>query len=333
MSRYNNIFSDATMQNLSQKSAQSLKDMLGNKHWQQAMMDTMRLVQQVMQAEAPHREALTNLAVYILKETYPIINQAEIDVQAEIVDFGNLNMNQNPGESDGIEPDDEKKLAMDKRRIINAITQGSSFRGTFAFYMFLDALNAIDDSLVDKYREIINLAYGIYDSDEAVAMMLAMMSQQGASQGGECEAVWDEDEEVLRIKAKAVTFPILMQELVKGLYEILSLQGFSSDAEQNQKIVDKVDKVTNEPEDFRYGKFIYDALNNHYINAGVDDSRIRELFFVEVYKLSEKDFLNFIEDSINGTNSSAQLRWVDKTISDIQQQLKQQDSDETIGNY
>ena len=218
------------------------------------------------------------------------------------------------------EPDGEEveqfieKSGVDRRRIINSITQGASIRGTKAFYIFKDLLDVMDESLVEQYNEIIGNAYGIYDDDNAIAMMLAMMSQNSASQGGESEVDWDDEEGTLVIKAKAIIFPILIHELVKGLYEILSLQGFSGDAEKNKQIVAKVDKATNEPEDLRYGKFIYDALAKHIIDSPYDPTKLRELFFIEVYKLPDTEFHEFIENSINDDLSPSEKLWVKNTL-------------------
>ena len=48
---------------------------------------------------------------------------------------------------------------------------------------------------------------------------------------------YDEDSEKFIIKAQAICFPILLQEIIKGLYEIISLEGFTSDPEKNKNIV------------------------------------------------------------------------------------------------
>jgi hypothetical protein len=226
------------------------------------------------------------------------------------------------------EPDEEEveqfieKSGVDRRRIINAISQGASIRGTKAFYIFKDILDVMDDTLVDQYNEIIGNAYGIYDDDNAIAMMLAMMSQNSASQGGESEVDWDDEEGTLVIKAKAIIFPILIHELVKGLYEILSLQGFSGDAEKNKQIVSKVDKATNEPEDLRYGKFIYDALAKHIIDSPYDPIKLRELFFIEVYKLPDTEFHEFIENSINDDLTLTERNWVKNTLKRLNDETK-----------
>jgi len=322
MSEYKSIFSDKTLGKLKASSAESLKDMLKGKNFMQASMDSMKLLPQIIEAEKPYRDQLVELAKEILLKAYPIVEQTGIEIEAEIVEPGALNMQQSN------EPDEEEvnqfieKAGIDRRRIINSITQGASIRGTKAFYIFKDILDVMDDTLVDQYNEIIGNAYGIYDDDNAIAMMLAMMSQNSASQGGESEVDWDDEEGTLVIKAKAIIFPILIHELVKGLYEILSLQGFSGDAEKNKQIVSKVDKATNEPEDLRYGKFIYDALAKHIIDSPYDPIKLRELFFIEVYKLPDTEFHEFIENSINDDLTLTERNWVKNTLKRLNDETK-----------
>ena len=288
----------------------------------QASMDSMQLLPQIIEAEKPYRDQLVELAKEILLKAYPIVEQTGIEIEAALVEPGALNMQQSN------EPDEEEvdqfieKAGIDRRRIINSITQGASIRGTKAFYIFKDILDVMDDTLVDQYNEIIGNAYGIYDDDTAIAMMLAMMSHNSASQGGESEVDWDDEEGTLVIKAKAIIFPILIHELVKGLYEILSLQGFSGDAEKNKQIVSKVDKATNEPEDLRYGKFIYDALAKHIIDSPYDPIKLRELFFIEVYKLSDTEFHEFIENSINDDLTLTERNWVKNTLKRLNDETK-----------
>ena len=314
MSEYKSIFSDKTFGKLKADSAESLKDMLKGKSFMQASMDSMKLLPQIMEAEKPYRDQLVELAKEVLLKAYPIVEQTGIEIEAELVQPGALNMQQS-NEPDGEEVEQFiEKSGVDRRRIINSITQGASIRGTKAFYIFKDLLDVMDESLVEQYNEIIGNAYGIYDDDNAIAMMLAMMSQNSASQGGESEVDWDDEEGTLVIKAKAIIFPILIHELVKGLYEILSLQGFSGDAEKNKQIVAKVDKATNEPEDLRYGKFIYDALAKHIIDSPYDPTKLRELFFIEVYKLPDTEFHEFIENSINDDLSPSEKLWVKNTL-------------------
>jgi hypothetical protein len=157
-------------------------------------------------------------------------------------------------------------------------------------------------------------------------MMLAAISQGQKMQGGESEMEYDDENDQFIIKAQALCYPMLVHEIVKGLYEIVGTEGFGSDKEKNQSIINAVDKVSNEPEDLRYGKFIYDAINNLYVNAGIDDPRVRELFFAEVYKLEDDEFFPFVENAVNDALNNTQKLWATNTMRDIARDLTKDDT-------
>ena len=125
---------------------------------------------------------------------------------------------------------------------------------------------------------------------------------------------YDEQEEQFVIKAKAICFPMLVHEIVKGLYEIVGTEGFGPDKEKNQVIVGAVDKLSNEPNDLRFGKFLYDAISKIYNDSDIEDARVRELFFAEVYKLDNNDFLSFVENAVNDELTPAQVSWAVGTM-------------------
>jgi hypothetical protein len=138
---------------------------------------------------------------------------------------------------------------------------------------------------------------------------------------------FDEPEPIkITIVARAICFPMLVHEIVKGLYELLSLQGFGTDKEQNQNVVRNVDQLSNEPHDMQYGKFIYDAVSNLYNESNYDDPRVRELLFVEIYKMQDEEFLIFIENAINNKLTPNQKRWAQNIMNDINNDLKKDDT-------
>ncbi len=288
-----------------------------------------------------------------------------------------------------------------KRRVINGITQGAALNGTFSFYMFKEYLDAIDDTLVEKYNQLMKEVFGVYDDDNAIAMFLQIIAGGQKMGGGSSKVVineitinnpnnitpkvvvdyiWDnkilnlhkiltlygipkgythayksyegipqdklnnlykelqqntknsiteQQESGVTIQARAICFPMLVHEIIKGLYELVSLHGFQGDKQQNQDVVDKVDKLENEPHDLKYGKFIYEALNNIFAESSYSDPRIREFFFQEVYQLGDNEFLTLIENSINEELTPQQKRWVDQTLKEIAMDLKSDDFDST----
>ena len=321
---YKDIFSKNTLDVLKGKSSDNLKQMLGNKSIMKAMMDSRQLLDSVMEIEKPYRKQLEQLAIKIVTEMYPIISDNDIEIQAQLMpdiklSGGDIDPSKEP-------PSPLIDLDNSKRRIINSITQGGSLRGSFAFYLFMEHLDEINPNLISQYGDLLKNAYGIYDDDQTIAMMLAMLAQQKQMNGGEVDVAYNEEEDKFIIKAQALCFPILLQEIIKGLYEIISLEGFTSDSEKNKTIVKQVDKVSNEPEDIRYGKYIYDAINKLYTSQGYDDTRVREYFLTDLYKLSNGEFIEFIENLLQDKLTSKQQLWVKNTMRDIDRDIKKDDT-------
>jgi hypothetical protein len=306
-----------------------------------------------------------------------------------------------------------------KRRVINSISQGAALQGTFSFYMFKEYLDAIDDTLVEKYNQLMKEVFGVYDDDNAIAMFLNAIAQGQKTGGGSSKVIikeirvnnphtyttdyainlfkelekenknpdphiylnnkpyteyvlskinrdvpkekWvsilfknkplfkqyvddliklkqqynsqnqiiNENQQGPTIQARAICFPMLVHEIIKGLYELVSLQGFSGTKDQNQQVVDKVDKLENEPHDLKYGKFIYEALNNIFADSDYNDSRIKEFFFIEVYQLGDNEFVEFVENAINEQLSLSQKKWVDRILKEISMDIRDDDFDST----
>jgi hypothetical protein len=328
---YEDIFKPETMAALKGKSGESLRAMLGNKTLNQTMIRSKALLDQIIEAELDYHIELEMIAEIMAREAYPILDYANVKIDAKIVGMGGVEQNTNGSEEEGEIPavdipEDDVDAMKKKRRIINGITQGASIRGTFGFLLFREHLDDLSPELVEKYNEIMKLVFGIYDDENAIAMMLAMLAQNKNFSGASSEMVYDEEKEQFIIKARALCFPMLFHEIIKGLYEIVGTEGFSSDIEKNKEIISKIDKISNEPRDLQYGKFIYDALSNLYNQSNIDDSRVRELFFAEVYKLDDREFITFIENVINNTLTPAQKKWAFDEMREIKSDLKKDDT-------
>jgi hypothetical protein len=192
--------------------------------------------------------------------------------------------------------------------------------------LFKEYLDAINPALVEKYNEILKMVFGIYDDENAIAMLLAALAQGQTPQGGESEMEYDEENEQFVIKARALCFPMLVHEIVKGLYEIVGTEGFGSDKEKNKAIVGAVDKLSNEPNDLRFGKFLYDAISKIYNESDVDDARVRELFFAALYKLEDDEFFPFVENAVNDELTTSQKQWAIGEMKDIEKDLRKDDT-------
>jgi len=328
--QYKDIFKNPeTIQNLKGKSVSSRERMLGNDKLMKILQRSKVLIDQLAQDEAPHRAALEKLAVDMVKKMYPVIDEFGIEIEASL---GN---DQLPPSSPPEEEDEFPSIDLPsteimndeiaKRRLINAITQGASIRGALD-KPFMDFLNEVPNNLldsysetlagidnsVDKYGETLKKVFGIFHDEEAIAMFLAMLAggAGGGDKGGESEAEFDEEEGKLKIRATGLIFPFLVHEIIKGLYEIVSLQGFTKSKEQNQATVAATDKLEYEPEDFAFGTHIQEALEALYNSANVRDKIAFELFLANLYREDDAAaFVEFIENIINNKLTSSQKRW------------------------
>ena len=336
--KYEDIFSPETLQSLKGKSGESLQQMVGDKNLMQAMRRSQELLTQIAQAEQGHEENLISVAIDIVQQVYPIIGYNDIRIEASLgQDFTLEPPQEDDEEEENMDPESSVPLPdanvdlEKKRRIINAITQGASIRGAFSFLLFKEHLDDIDPEVTDKYNEILKLSFGIYDNDDAIALMLSMMKQGQMQQGGESEMQYDEENEQFVIKANAICFPMLVHEIVKGLHEIIGTEGFGSDRDANKAVIDKVDTLPNEPEDLRYGKFIYDGLRGLYDQTNSTDDRARELFLAEVYKMNDANFFKVINAVINNNVGAGLISWAQRTVDEILSDLRDDDVDDVDG--
>jgi hypothetical protein len=330
--KYEEIFSPETIQLLN-ADARAAYQALGKTIMQNLQLQA-RLLPQIVQAESDYTDLLEEIAKEIVTQAYPIIKQAGIKIEAKITGQAitpSAGKKQEPEEKPKEKepqiqqpdiPGDTVDLEK-KRRVINGITQGAAIRGTFALLLFREYIDDLDPTLVDNYTTLMKNVFGVYDDDEGLAMLLAMLAARGAggAGGGEVETEEDENGKFV-IKAQAMTFPMLVHEIEKGLYEILSLYGFSNNPEKNKAVVSKVDKLENEPEDMRYGKYIFDRINSLYVASKIDDPLVRDFFLQELYQLAETEFLEFIENLLNNRLTSEQKRWAMQTMKDIESDLR-----------
>jgi len=145
---------------------------------------------------------------------------------------------------------------------------------------------------------------------------------------GKQEAEYNEDTGKWIIKARAINFVTLVHEIVKGLYEIISMRGYVG-SKDGEAISNMVDKVEHEPEDLRYGKYIYDSIMEVFINSEYDDPRIRELLLKGLAEeLSDDEFISFMQNASNDSLTPQQIKRANDIMREANDALKRDDAGE-----
>jgi hypothetical protein len=321
-------------------------------------MMLMQLFNEVSRFESTRKEELENLAKELVSNELVDPKYAEfIKFDPKLVgmgDAGSENFQSEPEEfsSEDIElafedPEEELEDFVDafehfdylvaKRRFMNAIIQGAAKKGHYMFELIRERLEEMETGITDKYGALMAMNDYLYWMlpPEAVEQMAAAGQNMGGSEEIEMEKD-DEGEETGNyvVKAKAVMFPILVHELIKGYYDILGAGSIPEDPILGQMVVAKADTLTGEIFDIIIGTYLWEKLLESYPEKVLIENMkiVQSLIFREFSKLPKNRFTS-LSQRINKGDESA-YRDMEKIADEIIDKLNQQDLDELLGgNY
>jgi hypothetical protein len=240
----------------------------------------------VFEVEASHIDELEKLALEVVLELpeYKMVKNAyeegEVDFDIKL-GKPELNVDMDTEADEGeLSPAEEMNLdltdelegvdeAMLRRRLANLLTQGSATLKTYLFNMVSKRLTEIDSDLPNLYGLLAvaaQIGYWIFPPEFAEATEAGVGSEEVIPEGDE-----------YTIKVRAVAFPYLVHELVKGITEWLSLTEEGGHAE--------VDTMKKEAEDIIAGPELYKMLSSY-----VDKQ--------ELMPLVQKKFLQLPRDEV-----------------------------------
>jgi hypothetical protein len=311
----------------------------------QIAQNMQQLAMRVMQLERGNEDLLEQLAYDVVYETFPYLesNQDAIEIDAKIVPQAQV--------KDALKKDDEDEVCLKcmrqneeeqmmadieadlkKRRLINAITQGASTFSKSAPYVQQEYIDIIGgEGTTDKYRDLMQAALDMIDYmvSSGIAKQMGEDGLTNSSVGAE-SVFYDFEKEKWIIKARAVVFPVLILEIIKGMYEIIGLFGFN-DLERGEKVVAKADKLTAEPEDIAYGQLIaknlQDVINKLESNVTPEE---RDDFLQDIYKLDNDDFIQLMTNVINSNVSSQQMNMLKGMFSQMRQDKTADSADDAL---
>ena len=338
---YDKIFDPETLGKLKGSVAQRIQ----GKDPRQVMGNLMQLAQQIMQLERGNEDLLEQLAYDVVYEAYPYLksNQDVIEIDAKIVPQPQVKeaLKPNSPDEEDIEElsiEEEEQMMLDiaddlkKRRLINAVTQGGSTFSKSAHYVQQEYIDIIGgEGTSDKYRDLMQTALDMIDFVVGLPGMRANLGNDLEDNATGAESVfYDFEKEKWIIKARAIVFPVLILEIVKGMYEIIGLFGFS-DLERGEKVVKYTDKIQNEPEDIAYGQMItknlFDIINKLETNVTPEE---RDDFLQDIYKLSNNEFIKLMTNVINNRVDTSQMNQLKGMFKQMRQDKTADDADNAL---
>ena len=299
----------------------------------QLMNTVVQAMQRLIMIQSQNAETLEALAVKLVKEELGIPDGAmQFDAQLVMQPMGAAEgMQSNPEmpseeEVEELMGDIENfNLERAKRRFINSLIQGAAFKGGHMYVMVRDEINDINPQLMNLYavtQSLMEHAYWIFPDMEG-------MAGGGGGQMGQSEV--DEETDPPTVKARAVTFPLLVHELVKGVYEIFGTHGLPDDPRQQEMILKAEDTLPSEIWDSRLGPVFWEKFVSTYpIELFEDDMKhIQHYLFMRFSALSAEEFMRVAKMILSGDPKGE--KFIQGMVNDIVKELKEQDYKEAMG--
>jgi hypothetical protein len=288
----------------------------------QIILEQMPLVKTAMSLESEHKDKLIELAIKMVMEEFDI-PESVIEVDAQLVSEPIIDTNDDEDvslvgedfyDTNEIEAVD---LETQKRRVLNAMTQGASKRVNHMFHMVSDELREINPRLLPTYKKMMSAADYMY--------YIIPQIDKGVN-GGVCNV--NTEGETPRIEVKAMVFPVLIHEIVKGVMEILSLSGLPQNKRISEYVLKNADKVEYEPWDMIIGPALWGRFCDM---IPTDDFKYKHYVYHNISQLPVDEFFKTIKEIISKTKRGEEI--INEILTLIKKELKNDELNDDLFSY
>jgi len=299
----------------------------------QLMMTVGQAMQRLVMIQAQNKEELEALAVKLVKDEMGIPEGAmQFDAQLVMQPMGAAEGMKTEPEMPSEEEVEELMGDMEsfnleraKRRMINSLIQGAAFKGGHMYNLVRNEINQMNPQLMNLYavtQALMEHAYWIFPDMEG-------MAGGGGGQMGQSE--FDPETDPPTVKARAVTFPLLVHELVKGVYEVFGTHGLPDDPRQAEMVLSAEDSLPSEIWDSRLGPVFWEKFVATYPMELFDDDmkHIQHYLFMRFSSLDAKQFMNLAKKILSGDKEGQMI--IQQMVDEIVKELKEQEYKDAMG--
>jgi len=330
-----------------------INEVIGQNALMQLQGMLMSAVRKVKELESSNEGYLEQLAVDLVKKEMSIPDDAfQFDVellsmpgtidtskmQSEPEEFEDEEVQQVFGlDSNDAEDDLENFMAAfekfdlekSKRRFINSLIQGASKKGHYMFNLVSEELNNISPELLNLYgvlMSINDLLYWIMPDQ-------LTMSAAGSGEGVQGTEEIDDTTDPPTIKAKGLFFPVLVHELIKGVYEVLGTQGLPDDPRAAEMVMGAEDTLPYEVWDLRLGPVIWEKFTDAYPDKLFEDDmrEIQNYLFSRFSSLTTDEFFEVARMILSGSDKGKKI--VSNMVDEIISELKGYEYEDAMNQY
>lgn len=229
----------------------------------------------------------SNLAIKYFNKEYPFSKEFEIIFNTKITETIKTN-NLNIKEKD-INPNDSILV---KQKLMNAYIQGAAYKTNKIFYI-IDEYSKKEKENFKNYFKFIDL-YFYMNNKEKIKNDLKNYNTITA-----ISHLKFTDTGKPMFFAQGNNTILLIHELVKNLYTLLSLNAYNS-INDYYNVTKETDNLISEIDDIKFGNYLYsktkDYLIDNYDNYYDNGLNFFEMFFVTLCKQKPNDFIQIVNN-------------------------------------
>jgi len=312
------------------------------------MMSAMGMMKNIATIEQKNKKYLEKLAVDLVKKEMGI-PEGKINFEAELVPMGALQAAEDmQGKADEFSDEDVEEAFGDhaeelaafedafekfdmekaKRRFMNSLIQGAAKKGHYMFELVRTEIEKVNPQLMNMYglsMSILDYLYWMYPED-----MVMQMSASGQGQAGQEEVDLQTDPPTVR--AKGASFPILVHELLKGVYDILGSHGLPDDPRQAEMVKGSEDTLPAEIWDLRLGPIFWEKFLSAFPDKlfEEDHKMIQNYLISRFSMISAEEFLDLSKKILSGNPEGK--KYIQGMVNDIVDSLKEDDYNQAMGD-
>lgn len=287
------------------------------------MLGMMPMVNETMKMEEKHRKALEKLAEQMIREEYDI-DKDVVEIHAELTPKINMvGTKKNPkpmSTTTQFKNHDEMVGANEevyKRRFLNAMSQGAAKKSHHMFHMVDDELTELDPRLPNRYAKLMAAADYMY--------YIVPEMENGVNGGVVRVQFPTATNPKAVIYAQAMVFPVLINELVKGVMELLSAHGLPKNKRIGEYVINKADFLAAEPWDMRLGPGLWSRFTNM---IEPDDFHLKHHIYSELASLPVREFNVKMREIMAGTKEGKKL--IKAIVEDVNNGLQEDEFNDAM---
>jgi hypothetical protein len=292
------------------------------------LSETLTNINECQKIEKKHKKELEELVLNLIKDEFDI-PEDEIEFDIELTPNINLNgtkLNATPTILDDVEFESHDELMnankeVYKRRFINAMNQGCGMSTNHMFHMVDEDLLKLDPTLLNKYNKLMS---GVNYLQFAVDNITNTQKINGGISQVVLPKTEDDDTKP-KIIVKAITFPVLIHELTKGVMELLAANGLPNNNNIRKYVLGKADFLNAELWDMRLGPAIWKKFMNCIPK---ENYKLKHYLFADIVSLPVDEFNDIMREIM--INSKRAKDTIIGMVNNIEKELQKESFEEEL---